>query len=70
MNEFENVHFCVRKYLLSFFVGEERLLPVSKCKYANIKSNCSQLKAQGVGEWKVTKKFGGGDCYTRIIRVK
>ena len=67
---FEETHLCVRKYLLSMFAGEERLLPVSRCKYTTIKGTCGQLKKMGVGEWSVSKKGDIGDSYTRITRIK
>lgn len=60
--------FQSRKWLLSMFEGEERILPASKAKYRNIKTTTHQLKLMGLGEWKVSKKRLG-DC-TRIIRIK
>ena len=69
-NIFEENKFLGRKWLLSFIDGEERLLPVSKCSYPNIKSTASQLKKMGLGEWKISKKGGIGDAFTRVIRIK
>ncbi|MCQ2311592.1 MAG: hypothetical protein MJZ64_07590 [Paludibacteraceae bacterium] len=58
--------FLLYKYLLSMAVREERHLPTSCAKYANIRSVCSQLKKQGRGVWSVSKKH----CIdtTHIIR--
>jgi hypothetical protein len=60
--------FMIRKWLLSMFEGEERILPASKMKYQNVKASTSQMKTLGYGEWKVSKKRLGD--YTRIIRIK
>lgn len=62
--------FKSRKWLLGMYEGEERLLPVSKCKYKNIKTTTHQLKSMGLGEWQCSKKGGIGDSYTRITRIK
>lgn len=63
--------FQVRKWLLSMFDGEERLLPVSKCLYKNIKTTTHQLKKMGKGEWSCSKKCGIDDGgYTRVTRIK
>lgn len=62
--------FKSRKWLQSMYDGEERLLPVSKCKYQSIKVTCNQLKNMGLGEWRCSRKGGIGDSYTRIIRIK
>lgn len=62
--------FKSRKWLLGMYEGEERLLPVSKCLYKNIKTTTHQLKLMGLGEWQCSKKGGWGDSYTRIIRIK
>lgn len=48
--------FLLYKYLLSMAVNEQRILPTSCAKYSTIKSVCSQLKKQGHGVWKVSKK--------------
>ena len=64
---FETQHFLVRKWLLSFVEGEERLLPVTKLPYQNLKATCVQMKRIGKGEWKVSKK--GLDGYTRVRRI-
>lgn len=58
--------FLLYKYLLSMAVHEERVLPTSCAKYANIKSVCSQLKKQGRGMWRVSKKHRIDTTY--IIR--
>lgn len=60
--------FKSRKWLLSMFEGEERLLPTSKVKYQNIKATTCQLKCMGLGEWTCSKKRLGD--YTRITRLK
>lgn len=60
--------FKSRKWLLSMFEGEERMLPVSKVTYRNIKTTTHQLKLMGLGEWSCSKKQSIG--YTRVIRVK
>ena len=62
--------FKSRKWLLGMYDGEERLLPVSKCLYKNIKTTTHQLKSMGLGEWKCSKKGGIGDSHTRITRIK
>lgn len=62
--------FKSRKWLLGMYDGEERLLPVSKCKYQSIKVTCNQLKKMGLGEWQCSKKGGIGDSYTRVTRIK
>lgn len=62
--------FKSRKWLLGMYDGEERLLPVSKCKYQSIKVTCNQLKKIGLGEWRCSKKGGWGDSYTRVTRIK
>lgn len=62
--------FKSRKWLLVMYDGEERLLPVSKCKYQSIKVTCNQLKKMGLGEWRCSKKGGIGDSYTRVTRIK
>lgn len=62
--------FKSRKWLLGMYDGEERLLPVSKCKYQSIKVTCNQLKKMGLGEWQCSKKGGWGDSYTRVTRIK
>ena len=62
--------FKSRKWLLGMYDGEERLLPVSKCKYQSIKVTCNQLKKMGLGEWRCSKKGGSGDSYTRVTRIK
>lgn len=64
---FEQTHLLVRKWLLSMTEGEERLLPMSKCKYENLKATCNQLKKIGKGEWKCSKKGLVGQ--TRVIRI-
>ena len=56
--------------MLGMYDGEERLLPVSKCKYQSIKVTCNQLKKMGLGEWRCSKKGGIGDSYTRVTRIK
>lgn len=56
----------IRKWLLSMFDGEERILPASKMKYQNVKASTSQMKTLGYGVWKVRKQNG---C-TRIQRLK
>lgn len=56
----------IRKWLLSMFDGEERILPASKMKYQNVKASTSQMKTLGHGVWKVRKQNG---C-TRIKRLK
>lgn len=61
-------NFKSRKWLLSMFEGEERILPASKAKYRNIKTTTHQLKLMGLGEWSCSKKRLG-DC-TRIRRLK
>ena len=61
-------NFKSRKWLLSMFVGEERILPASKAKYRNIKTTTHQLKLLGLGEWSCSKKRLGD--YTRIRRLK
>ena len=61
-------NFKSRKWLLSMFEGEERLLPASKAKYRNIKTTTHQLKLMGSGEWSCSKKRLGD--YTRIQRLK
>lgn len=61
-------NFKSRKWLLSMFEGEERLLPASKAKYRNIKTTTHQLKLMGLGEWSCSKKRLGD--YTRIQRLK
>ena len=63
-------NFKSRKWLLSMYEGEERLLPVSKCLYKNIKTTTHQLKLMGLGEWLCSKKGSIGDSYTRIKRIK
>lgn len=60
--------FQSRKWLLSMFEGEERILPASKAKYRNIKTTTHQLKLMGLGEWGCSKKRLGD--YTRITRIK
>lgn len=62
--------FKSRKWLLGMYDGEERLLPVRKCKYQSIKVTCNQLKKMGFGEWRCSKKGGWGDSYTRVTRIK
>lgn len=62
--------FKSRKWLLGMYDGEERLLPVSKCLYKNIKTTTHQLKKMGLGEWQCSKKGGIGDSYTRVTRIK
>ena len=62
--------FKSRKWLLGMYDGEERLLPVSKCKYQSIKVTCNQLKKMGLGEWQCSKKGSIGDSYTRVTRIK
>ena len=62
--------FKSRKWLLGMYDGEERLLPVSKCKYQSIKVTCNQLKKMGLGEWQCSKKGGWGDSHTRVTRIK
>lgn len=61
-------NFKSRKWLLSMFEGEERLLPASKAKYRNIKTTTHQLKLMGLGEWSCSKKRLGD--FTRIQRLK
>lgn len=61
-------NFKSRKWLLSMFEGEERLLPASKATYRNIKTTTHQLKLMGLGEWTCSKKRLGD--YTRITRLK
>lgn len=61
-------NFKSRKWLLSMFEGEERLLPASKAKYRNIKTTTHQLKLMGLGEWSCSKKRFGD--FTRIQRLK
>lgn len=63
-------NFKARKWLLSMFDGEERLLPVSKCLYKNIKTTTHQLKMMGLGEWSCSKKGIIGDSHTRVKRIK
>jgi len=70
MENFEKTHFLSRKFLLSMKEGETRMVGVSKCSYSSLKSTCSQLKSMGVGEWKVTKKFGAGGDFTRVTRTR
>lgn len=65
---FEKEHFFVRKWLLSMIEGEERVLPVSKCKYLNLRATCSQLKKMSKGEWRCSKK--GLDGFTRVRRIR
>lgn len=67
---FEQEHFLSRKWLLSMVEGEERLLPVRKCLYKNIKTTGAQLKKMGKGEWRFSKKGGIGDSFTRVTRVR
>ena len=62
-------NFKSRKWLLSMYEGEERLLPVSKCLYKNIKTTTHQLKLMGFGEWQCSKKGEVGDFATRIKRI-
>lgn len=64
------VNFKCRKWLLSMYEGEERMLPVSKCLYKNLKTTTHQLKTMGLGEWLCTKKGGWGDSFTRVTRIK
>lgn len=61
--------FQPRKYLLSMKIGDERTLLTRDCKYESIKSVASQLKKQGCGLWKVSKKVAGG-IHIRIEREK
>lgn len=61
--------FLSRKWLLSMYEGEVRVLPASKCLYVNIKNTCHQLKQLGIGEWLCSKK-GMREGLTRITRVK
>lgn len=70
MKDFEKTTFLVRKYLLSMKPDEQRLISASKCKYSSLKSTCSQLKHEQAGEWRVTKKNGLGDSFTRVTRIK
>ncbi len=68
-NRFEVKHFLTRKWLLSLEVNKPEMLPVASCSYHSLKSTCSQLKKDGVGEWKVSKKH----CLstqTRVMRIK
>lgn len=67
--ENEYYSFQPRKYLLSMRVGEERTVLTRVCKYESIKSVASQLKKQGCGLWKVSKKVNGG-IHIRIEREK
>lgn len=62
--------FQVRKWLLSMFPEEVRLLQVSKCRYVNLKNTTHQLKLMGMGEWRCSKKGGIGDAYTRVTRIR
>ena len=64
---FEEQHFLVRKWLLSMVEGEERLLPVSKMPYKNLKASCTQLHRIGRGKWSVSKK--GLTEFTRVRRI-
>lgn len=56
MESFIKEHFLLHKYLLSMEVGKTCSLTTSRCPYNTIKSVCYQLKKQGKGVWKVTKK--------------
>ena len=67
--ENEYYSFQPRKYLLSMRVGEERTVLTRVCKYESIKSVASQLKRDGLGVWKVSKKVAGG-IHIRIEREK
>ncbi len=67
--ENEYYSFQPRKYLLSMKVGEQRTLLTRTHSYASIKSVASQLKKQGCGLWKVSKKVAGG-IHIRIEREK
>ncbi len=60
--------FKSRKWLLSMFQGEVRLLPASKVQYKNIKTTTHQLKSMGLGIWTCSKKRMGD--YTCITRLK
>lgn len=60
--------FLLYKYLKSMVVQEERTLPTKLAKYSTIKSVCCQLKKQGHGVWKVSKKHMVDT--THIIREK
>lgn len=64
---FTEERFLVRKWLLSFIEGEERLLPESRMTYKNVKANCTRLKRLGRGVWCVSKK--GLTGLTRVRRV-
>jgi hypothetical protein len=66
-NIFEEKRFLARKWLLSFAVGEERLLPASRMAYKGVKSACSQIHRLGIGRWTVSKK--GLNDLTRVRRV-
>jgi hypothetical protein len=67
--ENEYYSFQPRKYLLSMKVGIPRTVQSRVCKYESIKSVASQLKRDGLGVWKVSKKVNGG-IHIRIEREK
>lgn len=60
--------FQVRKWLLSMYEGEQRVLPVYKCKYVNLKNTTHQLKLMNLGEWSCSKK--GCISETLVRRIK
>lgn len=59
-----NENFKSRKWLMSMYVGECRVLPNSLQEYKNLKSTCHQLKQLGEGEWKVRKEIEVSKCDT------
>ena len=68
---FEKTHFLAKPYFLSMIVGEERLLPQTKCPYTTLKAMAWLMKKQGTGEWQITKKRKNGvaEGYTKITRL-
>lgn len=48
--------FLLNKFLLSMEIGKGCSIATSQSRYSTIKSVCSQLKKQGLGVWRVSKK--------------
>jgi hypothetical protein len=57
-----------RKWLLSMFEGEVRILPASVVKYKNIKTTAHQMKQMGLGVWSCSKRKLGD--YTIVTRIQ